>query len=76
MQLLVLVGGAVPRKGFGELLPAIAKGLKDAGARSVAVETIAGSGHYVVDEKPAEVAALIKRHASAFLLPNQQQTGK
>ena len=74
---LVLVGGAVPKKGFGELLPAIAKGLKDAGARSVAVETIAGSGHYVVDEKPAEVAALIERYASAEArAANQQQTSK
>jgi pimeloyl-ACP methyl ester carboxylesterase len=73
---LVLVGGAVPSKGFGELLPAIAKGLKGAGARSVAVETIAGSGHYVVDEKPAEVAALIERYASAPLLQNQHRTGK
>ena len=62
---LVLVGGAVPKKGFGELLPAIAKGLKKTGARSVAVETIAGSGHYVIDEKPAQVAALIERYASA-----------
>lgn len=73
---LVLVGGAVPKKGFGELLPAVAKGLKDAGARSVAVETIAGSGHYVVDEKPAELAALIERYASAPRPPNQQQTSK
>jgi pimeloyl-ACP methyl ester carboxylesterase len=73
---LVLVGGAVPNKGFGELLPAIAKGLKGAGARSVAVETIAGSGHYVIDEKPAEVAALIERYASAPLLQNEQRTGK
>jgi pimeloyl-ACP methyl ester carboxylesterase len=62
---LVLVGGAVSKKGFGELLPAIAKGLKDAGAKSVAVETIAGAGHYVVDEKPAQVAALIGRYAAA-----------
>ena len=52
---LVLVGGAVPNKGFGELLPAMVKGLKDAGARSVAV----------VDKEPAEVAALIERYASA-----------
>ena len=66
---LVLVGGAVPHKGFGELLPAVAKGLKDAGARSVAVETIGGSGHYVIDEKPAEVATLIERYASAGARP-------
>ena len=74
---LALVGGAVPMKGFGELLPAVAKGLKDAGARSVAVEAIAGSGHYVVDEKPAEVAALIERYASKEAgSSNHQQQGK
>ena len=58
---LVLVGGD---RGFGPLLPEIAKGLKEAGAQSVAVETIAQSGHYLIDEKPAEVAALIERYAS------------
>ena len=73
----VLAGGAVAMKGFGELLPAVAKGLKDAGVRSVAVETIAGSGHYVVDEKPEEVAALIERYASVQAqTPNQHQTSK
>lgn len=73
---LVLVGGAVPMKGFGELLPPIAKGLKDAGARSVAVETIPGSGHYVIDEKPAEVAELIQRYASIVQVAGQQPTSK
>ena len=73
---LVLVGGAVPKKGFGELLPAVAKGLENAGARSVVVVTIAGSGHYVMDEKPAELAALIERYASATPLPNQRQIGQ
>jgi pimeloyl-ACP methyl ester carboxylesterase len=62
---LVLVGGAVPKKGFGEVLAAVAKGLKEAGAKSVSVETIAGAGHYLVDEKPAQVAALIERYAAA-----------
>ncbi len=57
---ITLVAGEMS---FGPLLPAIAKGLEDAGARSVAVEQVADSGHYVVDEKPAEVAALIERYA-------------
>ncbi len=61
---IALVGGAAPDKGFGPLLPAVEKGLEAAGGRSVAVETIDGSGHYVVDEKPGEVAALIERYAS------------
>jgi pimeloyl-ACP methyl ester carboxylesterase len=49
---------------FAPLLTAIAKGLEDAGAKSVATETIAGSGHYLLDEKPAETTALIERYAS------------
>ena len=46
------------------LLTAMAKGLEDAGAKSVATETVAGSGHYLLDEKPAETTALIERYAS------------
>lgn len=61
---IVLAAGDAPDKGFAALLPAMAKGLQDAGVRSVAVETIAGSGHYVVDEQPARVATLIERYAS------------
>ena len=59
VPLTVVAGSA----GLATLLPAVAQGLRDAGARSVAVETVAGSGHYVIDEKPAEVAALIERYA-------------
>jgi pimeloyl-ACP methyl ester carboxylesterase len=58
---IVLVGGD---KSFGPLLPQVAKGLEKAGARSVTVESVAGGGHYLVDEKPAEIADLIERHAS------------
>lgn len=61
---IVLVGGGSPNKSVATLLPAIARGLKSAGVRSVAVETIPDSGHYIVDEKPTEVAALIQRYAS------------
>jgi hypothetical protein len=38
---------------FGALLAAMAKGLE-----------VAGSGHDLLDEKPAETTALIERHAS------------
>ena len=58
---ITLVAGSA---GLATLLPAVAQGLRDAGARSVAVETVAGSGHYVIDEKPAEVAALIERYGT------------
>jgi pimeloyl-ACP methyl ester carboxylesterase len=58
---LALVGGG---NSFGPLLLGMAKGLEDAGANSVAAETVAGSGHYVLDEKPAEITALIERYAS------------
>ena len=46
------------------LLTTMTKGLEDAGAKSVATETVAGSGHYLLDEKPAETTALIERYAS------------
>ena len=42
---LTLVGGG---NSFGRLLTAMAKGLEDAGAKSVATETVAGSGHYLL----------------------------
>ena len=58
---ITLVAGS---PGLATLLPEIAQGLRDAGARSVAAETVAGSGHYVIDEKPAEVAALIERYGT------------
>lgn len=46
-------------KSFAVLLPEIENGLKRAGARIVATETIPAAGHYVVDEKPAEIATLM-----------------
>jgi pimeloyl-ACP methyl ester carboxylesterase len=58
---LTLVAGG---NSFGALLTAMTKGLEDAGATSVATETVAGSGHYLLDEKPGETTALIERYAS------------
>jgi pimeloyl-ACP methyl ester carboxylesterase len=61
---IALVGGAAPNLGFGPILPTVAAGLQAAGVHTVTVETIAGSGHYVLDEKPSEVAGLIERYAA------------
>jgi pimeloyl-ACP methyl ester carboxylesterase len=59
-----LVGGAVPGKGLGPRLDAIAEGLARAGVNPPRSHRIAGSGHYLLDEKPAEVAGLIARQAA------------
>jgi pimeloyl-ACP methyl ester carboxylesterase len=58
---LVLAGGD---QGFGPLLPEIAETLQTHGWTDVTVELIENSGHYVADEQPAAVAALIERYAS------------
>jgi pimeloyl-ACP methyl ester carboxylesterase len=58
---LALVAGG---NSFGALLPTMAKGLEDAGAQSVTVDTISGGGHYVLDTNSEEVAALIERYAA------------
>lgn len=59
-----LVGGAVPSNGLGPRLDAIAQGLTQAGLNPPMTHQIAGSGHYVIAEKPADVAGLIDRQAS------------
>lgn len=58
---LVLAGGD---QGFGPLLPGIAERLQMHGWTDVSVELIENSGHYVADEQPDAVAALIERYAS------------
>ena len=58
---LVLAGGD---HGFGPLLPDIAEALQTHGWTNVTVELIENSGHYVADEQPAALAALIERYAS------------
>jgi pimeloyl-ACP methyl ester carboxylesterase len=58
---LVLAGGD---HGFGPLLPGIAEALRARGWTDVAVEIIADSGHYVADEQPEALAALIERYAA------------
>jgi pimeloyl-ACP methyl ester carboxylesterase len=58
---LVLAGG---EQGFGPLLPGLAETLRSHGWTNVSVEIIENSGHYVADEQPDAVAALIERYAS------------
>lgn len=48
----------------GRINPAIAESLNKYGCTNVTVEPIADSEHFVVDEQPAVVAALIERYAS------------
>ena len=57
----VLVGG---ENSFASLLPKLAEDLRAHGCGNVSVEAVNNSGHYVVDEQPEVVAALIERYAS------------
>jgi len=43
------------------VLPEVAAGLGEAGSRDVATSIIADSGHWVAEEQPAKVAAVINR---------------
>jgi pimeloyl-ACP methyl ester carboxylesterase len=58
---IVLAGGD---NSFGQLNPRVAEALKKLGCANVTVETIHNSLHYVADEQPAQVAALIERYAA------------
>ncbi len=58
---IIVAGGD---KSFAELLPTMAEDLRAQGCQNVVVETIEDSGHYVVDEQPEIVAALIERYGS------------
>ena len=59
---LLLVGG---ENVFGSAMTEIAATLRDAhGWTDVAVEIIANGQHYIVEERPDDVAELIERHAT------------
>ena len=58
---IVLAGGD---SSFGKLNPRIAEVLRTLGCANVTVETIHNSAHFVADEQPAQVAALIERFAA------------
>jgi pimeloyl-ACP methyl ester carboxylesterase len=57
---LVLAGGDLS---FGKLLPNLKDTLKMYGWQNVTVEIMENSAHYVADEQPDKVAALIERYA-------------
>jgi pimeloyl-ACP methyl ester carboxylesterase len=57
----VLAGGD---GSFGKLIPRIAEEIKKLGCANLTVEIINDSGHYVADEQPALVTALIERFAA------------
>lgn len=58
----VVLAGA--DNGVGKLNPTIAESLRKHGCRNVATEVIGNSGHYVAEEQPEIVAALIERYGS------------
>lgn len=57
---IVLVGGD---HAVGQINPVIAEALREQGATDVKTELVTNSGHYVADEQPDAVAALIERYA-------------
>jgi pimeloyl-ACP methyl ester carboxylesterase len=58
---LLLVGG---EQVFGPVMPPLASNLRAGyGWSDVDVEIVAGGWHYLVDERPDEIADLIERHA-------------
>jgi pimeloyl-ACP methyl ester carboxylesterase len=59
---IVLAGGD---HATGQANQVIAAALRAKGARNVVVQTIEDSGHFVVDEQPNQVIALLARHAVA-----------
>ena len=58
---LYLVGGD---KSFAKLLPKMGEDMRAHGCKTVTIETIKDSGHYVADQQPEIVAELIERYAS------------
>jgi pimeloyl-ACP methyl ester carboxylesterase len=58
---VVLAGGD---HSFGTLNPRIAADLRAHGCANVTIELIKDGGHYVLDEQPQSVAALIEHYAS------------
>jgi pimeloyl-ACP methyl ester carboxylesterase len=57
---LILVGGD---RSLGPVNSQIADGLRQRGWQNITVETIESAGHWIVDEQPHAVAAVIERHA-------------
>ncbi len=49
---------------LASFVPPMATAMHDHGLKNIATETVQNSGHYILDEQPAAVAALIDRRAS------------
>lgn len=58
---IILVGG---EESFGALVPRFAESIRQKGCKNVRTEIIKNSRHYVADEQPEAVAALIEKYAA------------
>jgi len=58
---MVLVGG---EESFGALVPRFAESLKKKGCKNVQTEIVKNAAHYLADEQPDAVAALIEKYAT------------
>lgn len=59
---MVLVGG---EESFGNLIARFAESIRKKGCKNVQIEIIKNAAHYLADEQPEAVAALIEKYASA-----------
>jgi pimeloyl-ACP methyl ester carboxylesterase len=59
-----LVFGVGARSPLAALAPRIARGLRDGGFAKVEETTVADAGHFLINDQPDAVAALIERYAS------------
>lgn len=57
--------GAGEKSPFAKMVPTFAAGLRANGCRDVETGLIPGAVHYIVEDQPDEVTALIKRHSNA-----------
>lgn len=59
---LVLVGG---EESFGKLTPRFAESIRKKGCKNVQVEIVKNAAHYIADEQPDALAALVEKYAAA-----------
>ena len=59
---IVLAGGD---HSFGSMNPMVAEALKAHGCSNVVVDNVTNAGHYVVEDQPEQVLALIEKYAAA-----------
>jgi len=61
---LPIVFGAGSKDAFAEFVPQIAEVLRTHGCSNLRTEMIEGSAHYIAEEAPSELVALIERYAT------------